>query len=49
VTNPTVSQGVANLPVHGMSAEELVELANRALYQATGQGRDQIIVAPGGE
>jgi diguanylate cyclase (GGDEF)-like protein len=41
---PTISQGIACLPNHATSAEELVEKADRALYIAKEAGRDQIRV-----
>lgn len=39
---PTISQGIACLPNHAKSTEELVEKADRALYVAKEAGRDQI-------
>ncbi len=45
ISNPTVSQGIANLPEHARSAEELVDRADRALYRAKEHGRDQIVIA----
>ncbi len=45
IPKPTVSQGIATLPDHAAEASELIDLADRTLYEAKGQGRDQIIVA----
>jgi diguanylate cyclase (GGDEF)-like protein len=41
----TVSIGVAELPQHGASAEELLKAADAALYQAKRDGRDRVAVA----
>lgn len=41
----TISVGVAVFPEHGESAEELVRLADGALYRAKADGRDRILVA----
>jgi diguanylate cyclase (GGDEF)-like protein len=41
----TLSIGMAGYPDHGASAKELVEMADRALYQAKRQGRNQLQVA----
>jgi diguanylate cyclase (GGDEF)-like protein/PAS domain S-box-containing protein len=41
----TVSVGVAELPVHGTSAKELLEAADTALYRAKREGRDRVILA----
>jgi diguanylate cyclase (GGDEF)-like protein len=47
----TISCGVACFPVHGMSAEELLRAADRALYEAKELGRDRSVAyeAPEGE
>lgn len=45
ITNPTVSQGIASLPAHARSTEDLIELADRALYSAKAHGKDQITIA----
>ncbi|GAB4479436.1 MAG: hypothetical protein Kow0088_20330 [Anaerolineales bacterium] len=42
IPSPTISQGIATLPDHAKSAEELVEKADQALYLAKNAGRDQI-------
>ena len=41
----TVSIGVASYPEHGSSYQDLVEAADRALYQAKQEGRDRVKVA----
>jgi diguanylate cyclase (GGDEF)-like protein len=43
--NPTVSQGVATFPADAASAPILVDVADRALYQAKALGRNQIVLA----
>lgn len=43
----TMSGGVAVFPGHGTTAQELLRLADHALYQAKAQGRDQVVVAEG--
>ncbi len=45
IPKPTVSQGIATCPTHAHAAEELIDLADRTLYQAKAQGRDQVRVA----
>jgi diguanylate cyclase (GGDEF)-like protein len=45
VPSPTVSQGIATLPQHAPNASQLVDVADRALYEAKKQGRDQIYPA----
>jgi len=45
VPKPTVSQGIATFPTVASSAEELIDLADAALYRAKARGRDQIQVA----
>lgn len=42
---PTLSQGVATYPDHADDVNHLVRSADRALYKAKGQGRDQIVIA----
>jgi diguanylate cyclase (GGDEF)-like protein/PAS domain S-box-containing protein len=41
----TVSIGVAELPVNGTSATELLAAADAALYRAKRNGRDQVVVS----
>ncbi len=43
--NITVSLGIALLPYHGSSAVELITAADKALYQAKGNGRNQVVLA----
>ena len=38
----TVSMGVAAAPEHGVSYEEILVLADQALYQAKDAGRDRV-------
>ncbi len=40
-----LSLGVACLPQHGTTAEDLIRAADTALYQAKGKGRDQVVIA----
>ncbi len=40
----TVSIGVATFPDHGNSYDDLLQLADAALYQAKEQGRDRVII-----
>jgi len=41
----TVSMGVAGFPAHGTSAQQIINCADRALYQAKTSGRDRVVVA----
>lgn len=41
----TVSVGVASFPVHGATIEEVIKVADTALYQAKTLGRDQVVLA----
>jgi len=44
IPKPTISQGIANMPEHTTDADELVIIADRALYRAKDKGRDQVAV-----
>jgi diguanylate cyclase (GGDEF)-like protein/PAS domain S-box-containing protein len=44
VPKPTISQGIATIPDHTSNADELVIIADRALYRAKDRGRDQVAV-----
>ena len=46
VERVTASIGVAFFPRHGAVLEEVVNVADVAMYQAKAQGRDRIILAP---
>jgi predicted signal transduction protein with EAL and GGDEF domain len=41
----TVSVGVAALPTHGTSPQELLDAADAALYCAKTEGRDRAVIA----
>lgn len=45
ISQPTVSQGIAVFPNHAHQANSLVDAADRTLYLAKRQGRDQIRIA----
>jgi diguanylate cyclase (GGDEF)-like protein/PAS domain S-box-containing protein len=44
VPKPTISQGIATIPDHTTDADDLVIIADRALYRAKDRGRDQVAV-----
>jgi diguanylate cyclase (GGDEF)-like protein len=44
IPKPTISQGLANIPEHTTDPDELVIIADRALYRAKNKGRDQVAV-----
>jgi diguanylate cyclase (GGDEF)-like protein len=44
----TLSFGVAEFPAHGDVGETLIAIADAALYQAKREGRDRVVLAPGG-
>ncbi len=44
IPKPTISQGIAILLDHTSNADELVIIADRALYRAKNKGRDQIAI-----
>ncbi len=44
IPKPTISQGIATLPDHTPDVDELVIIADRALYLAKNKGRDQVAV-----
>jgi diguanylate cyclase (GGDEF)-like protein/PAS domain S-box-containing protein len=46
LSGPTISCGVASFPDHGSTSDELIRLADAALYRAKRHGRDQVVIAP---
>ena len=42
IDKPTVSQGIASFPQHAATPEALVDCADRRLYEAKNNGRDQV-------
>ncbi len=44
IPKPTISQGIATIPDHTTDANDLVVIADRALYRAKERGRDQVAV-----
>jgi len=45
IPKPTISQGIASLPTHTEDVDELIIIADRALYKAKERGRDQVLIA----
>ncbi len=41
----TISAGLATLPDHGLTGEELLKAADTALYRAKNEGRDRLVIA----
>jgi len=41
----TISQGIAEYPIHGETAESLIAAADKALYQAKAAGRNCVVLA----
>jgi len=41
----TLSLGIAGFPEHGQSSNQIILLADTALYQAKSQGRDRVVIA----
>ncbi len=44
IPKPTISQGIGTLPDHTSDVDELVIIADRALYRAKNKGRDQVAI-----
>ena len=42
--NVSISVGVTSFPEHGVTVEELLRAADRALYRAKSEGRDRVVV-----
>jgi len=40
----TVSAGVATFPEHGAAGDELIRIADAALYRAKSAGRDRVVL-----
>jgi diguanylate cyclase (GGDEF)-like protein len=47
VPRVTASIGVAFFPRHGAVLDEVVNVADTAMYRAKAEGRDRIVMAPG--
>ncbi len=46
IGNFTFSAGIAEYPIHGRTAPELIAAADRALYAAKNGGRNHVLLAP---
>jgi len=46
VLNPTISVGVAALPSHGYRIQEVINAADKGLYEAKTRGRNQVFTIP---
>jgi diguanylate cyclase (GGDEF)-like protein len=46
VVNVTISLGVATYPIHGKTSTDLIEFADRGLYNAKKNGRNQLGALP---
>jgi diguanylate cyclase (GGDEF)-like protein len=44
IPKPTISQGIATYPLHTQDSNELINMADKALFKAKNKGRDQIAV-----
>lgn len=44
IPKPTISQGIGNLPDHTTDADDLVIIADRALFLAKNKGRDRVAI-----
>ena len=40
----TVPSGIATFPEHGAAGDELLRIADAALYRAKGEGRDRSVM-----
>jgi diguanylate cyclase (GGDEF)-like protein len=43
-SHTTISCGISEYPVHGNSANEMIIVADKAMYQAKAAGRNQVVV-----
>jgi diguanylate cyclase (GGDEF)-like protein len=41
----TFTAGIATYPIHGKTPEEIIKMADDALYQAKGLGRNMVMSA----
>jgi diguanylate cyclase (GGDEF)-like protein len=49
VPRVTASIGVAFFPRHALDLDEVVNIADAAMYRAKAEGRDRIVLAPAPE